>query len=70
VNQPTIKEKLMKTNKYIFWIKERIHWILCGGKCWRCGGKLHLNAMGFYNCGKCFHEFMLKELGETDSTDY
>ena len=50
--------------KLKLWIKARILYILALGKCRRCGNKLHLNALGFYNCGRCFTEYMQKELGE------
>lgn len=60
-----IRERVMKTFRKIkLWLKVRIIYLLALGKCWRCKGKLHLNALGFYNCGKCFIEFMSKELGE------
>ena len=55
--------------KLKFWLKDRIVFILDGGKCFKCGGKLHLNKLGFHNCGKCFTEIMAKELGE-DPNDW
>ena len=44
--------------KIRLWIKVRWIWLLSFGKCRKCGNKLHLNKLGFYNCGECFGKFI------------
>ena len=59
----------MKIDKVKLWFWDRLHYLLSGGKCLRCGGKLTLNALNFHNCGKCFHEYACRMLGE-DPNDF
>ena len=51
-------------HKIKFWFKDRVRYILLSGKCPICKNKLHLNQLGFHNCGKCFTKYIAEELGE------